>query len=73
MIRHLVLILKLGQVLFFVFAFFFFFFFLLCHFILHSWFVTDSEVSTQEKVRTTASSSLWIKTTVSGAPASSAT
>ena len=72
MIRHLVLILKLGQVLCFVFAFFFFFF-LLCHFILHSWFVTDSEVSTQEKVRTTASGSLWIKTTVSGAPASSAT
>ena len=35
--------------------------------------MTDSEVSTQEKVRTTASSSLWIKTTGSVAPSSPAT
>ncbi|KAI4591199.1 hypothetical protein MJG53_002248 [Ovis ammon polii x Ovis aries] len=38
-----------------------------------SWFVTDSEVSTQEKVRTTASDLPWIKTTVSGALSSPAT
>ncbi|KAI4549829.1 hypothetical protein MG293_002159 [Ovis ammon polii] len=40
---------------------------------MHSWFVTDSEVSTQEKVRTTASDLPWIKTTVSGALSSPAT